>query len=127
MSMQPPPPPPPGGYGAPPPPPPPPPPPGGYPGSPTPAGPQNGSGTAALILGILGVTVCCATVVVPIIAIILGRQGVQKADAGLATNRGMAQAGFVLGIIGLVVGLLWVVFWIIGLATGNATWSFNIG
>lgn len=64
--------------------------------------PQNGKGTAALVLGILGLFLF--PVIFSVLAIILGVQGKNLADRGLATNRGAAQAGFVLGIIGLVIG-----------------------
>lgn len=64
--------------------------------------PQNGKGTAALVLGILGLFLC--PVIFSVLAIILGVQGKNLADQGLATNRGAAQAGFVLGIIGVVIG-----------------------
>lgn len=88
---------------------PPPPPPaaapqgGGY--GPTPA--QNGLGTAALVLGILGFF--CLPMIGPILAIVLGKMGMTKADQGLATNRGNAKAGFILGIIALAGWLLYVV------------------
>jgi len=66
--------------------------------------PRNGKGTAALVLGILGLFLF--PVVFSVLAIILGVQGKNLADQGLATNRGAAQAGFVLGIIGCAIGVL---------------------
>ena len=66
--------------------------------------PRNGKGTAALTLGILGLFLF--PVIFSVLAIIFGSQGKKLADQGLATNRGAAQAGFVLGIIGLAIGLL---------------------
>lgn len=123
----PPPPPPPPAYGSTPPPPPPPAP--GYPAPPAYGGapggyaqPQNGSGTAALILGILSLVCCGFFTGIP--AIILGRKGVALADSGLATNRGIAQAGFILGIIGTVLSVLGI---IVGLATGSFSGSAKIG
>ena len=44
--------------------------------------------------------------VVSVPAIIFGRIGMTRADQGRATNRGIAQAGFILGIVGAA---LWVV------------------
>jgi hypothetical protein len=71
--------------------------------------PQNGKGTASLVLGILGLLIC--PVILSVLAIILGAQGKALADQGLATNRGAAQAGFVLGIIGAALGaLLFLIF-----------------
>jgi hypothetical protein len=60
--------------------------------------PQNGMGTAALVLGILGLFLGPLSV----LGIIFGAIGQRKADAGLANNRSLATAGFVTGIIGLV-------------------------
>jgi len=71
------------------------------------AAPQNGLGTAALVMGIL--QFFCLGTVGSVLAIIFGKIGMNKADQGLATNRGAAKAGFVLGIIGLaltVVGII---------------------
>jgi len=59
--------------------------------------PQNGMGTAALILGILQF-VCLGTIG-SILANVFGKIGMNRADQGLATNRGAAKAGFVLGRI----------------------------
>ncbi|NEB94279.1 DUF4190 domain-containing protein [Streptomyces bauhiniae] len=71
--------------------------------------PQNNAGTAALVLGILSVVLFClygvASLILGIIAVILGVKGRRRADRGEATNRGQAQAGFVLGIIGIIVGI----------------------
>jgi hypothetical protein len=61
-------------------------------------------GVAALVLGIAGFVVGPAS----ILAIVFGRIGLNRAARGEATNRGVAQAGFVLGIITLVL-------WILGL------------
>ena len=78
------------------------------PESPVPgAAPQNGMGTAALVLGIL--QFFCLGTVGSILAIVFGKIGMNRADQGLATNRGAAKAGFILGIVGIaltVVGLI---------------------
>ena len=65
---------------------------------------RNGMGTAALICGI--VSLVFAGPVLGILAVVFGRIGMNRADAGQATNRSQAQWGFILGIVGLV---LWVV------------------
>lgn len=118
-------------YGTPPPPPaagaiPPPayPPAPGQPGAPAwgYARPQNGPGTAALVTGILSL-VCCG-IILGIVAIVQGRKGMALADQGLATNRGTAQAGFVLGIVGLVLWAVWLVYL---LATGTYSSSITPG
>lgn len=81
--------------------------------------PQNGMGTAALTLGILGFF--CLPVIFSILAIIFGRIGMTRADQGLATNRGAAQAGFVLGIIGLILGVIVGIFWIVAMSSSSSS------
>jgi hypothetical protein len=112
-----------GGYGA-----PPPPggmPPGGY-GAPPPAGgygyAQSGSNKKAIwsmVLGILGLLCCGFFTGIP--AIILGRQGQSEIDAsgGAQGGRGMATAGFVLGIIACVWGVVSIILY----ATGSLHFS----
>lgn len=80
-----------------------------------PAMPQNGMGTAALVLGILGV-IGCIPVIGGILAIIFGRIGMRNAEQGLATNGGVAKAGFILGIIGLVLAVIGIIFYVIFIA-----------
>lgn len=75
------------------------------------AAPQNGLGTAALIMGIL--QFFCLGTIGSILAIIFGRMGMKKADQGLATNRGSAKAGFILGIIGIILSVLGIILAII--------------
>ncbi|MGW5045956.1 DUF4190 domain-containing protein [Streptomyces griseoluteus] len=81
----------------------------GWPGAPMGPAPQNNAGTAALVLGILSIVLFClygvVSLILGVIAVILGVQGRRRADRGEATNRGQAQAGFVLGIIGIIVGV----------------------
>ncbi len=84
------------------------PPPGG-PILPPPAGapgfvPQNGMGTAALVMAILQFV--CLGPIASILAIIFGRIGMNKAKQGLATNGGMATASFWLGIAGLILSII---------------------
>lgn len=75
---------------------------GGY-GAP-PVRPRNGMGVASLVLGVIGFLIGPAS----ILAIVFGRIGLNRVACGEATNRGMAQAGFVLGIVTLAL-------WILGL------------
>ena len=101
-----------GGYGA-----APPPPPGyGYGGQP-PAG--NKKAVWSLVLGILGLVCCGFFTGIP--AAILGKQAQNEIDAsnGAQTGRGMATAGFVLGIIAIALGILQVILF----ATGTITFD----
>jgi hypothetical protein len=61
-------------------------------------------GVAALVLGIVGFLIGPTS----ILAIVFGRIGLNRVARGEATNKGVAQAGFVLGIVTLVL-------WILGL------------
>ena len=83
---------------------------GGYGGPPK----TNSKSIWALVLGILGM-LCCGVLGIP--ALILGKQAQNEIDAsgGTQTGRGMATAGFVLGIIACV----FLVVAIILFATGN--------
>ena len=83
-----------------------------------PAAPQNGMGTAALVMGIL--QFFCLGTIGSVLAILFGKIGMNKADQGLATNRGSAKAGFVLGIVGLALTAVGIVIAIIAVAVGAA-------
>lgn len=66
--------------------------------------PQNGFAIAALVLGLIGLSslLCGPGIISSILAIIFGVLGRKKAEQGLSTNGGMANAGLILGIIGVV-------------------------
>ena len=103
-----PPPPPGGGYGG-----------GGYGGYG--AGPQGTNKKAiwSLVLGILGLVCCGFLAGIP--AIVLGRSAQREIDAsgGAQSGRGMATAGFVLGIIGVVWGVLYLILVLTGVINFN--------
>jgi hypothetical protein len=111
-----------GGYGA----PPPPPPPGyggygGYGGAGGYGPPKNNSKAIwALVLGILGLLCCGFFTGIP--AIILGKQGQNEIDRsnGTQSGRGMATAGFVLGIIACVWGVISIILYATGVLSFNA-------
>jgi hypothetical protein len=84
---------------------------GGAPG----AAPNNTLGLVAMILGIVAFPLlCCFYLGIPVgvAAAVMGFMGKQKAEQGLATNRGQALAGLICGAIaaGLGVILLILVF-----------------
>lgn len=66
--------------------------------------PANGMGTAALVLGILGLFLF--PIIFSILAIIFGSVGIGRVNRGQATNKGASVTGLVLGIVGLVLGLI---------------------
>ena len=69
---------------------------------------KNSLGIASLVLGI--VSFFCVGLFAGVVAIILGAQGRKAADEGRATNKGMATAGMILGIVGtVIVGIYWII------------------
>ncbi|MGN9795765.1 DUF4190 domain-containing protein [Streptomyces sp. NPDC054847] len=78
--------------------------------APTPA--RNGLGTAALVLGIIGLVFAIIPflfwigTILCLIALILGIVGRGRAKRGEATNKGVALAGTVLGLLGIVVSVI---------------------
>jgi amino acid transporter len=121
-----------GGYPPPPPPgsyqggyPPPPPQPyaGGYPGyehgtyAPAPTAPKNGLGIAALVVGILSLPAVLTVFggfVLGLVAIVLGFIGYRRAKKGAATNGGIAIAGIVIGLLGIVLNAALIAFGVWG-------------
>lgn len=85
--------------------------------------PRNGMGTAALVLGIIGVVLCWNPVgiILGILAVIFGGVGLGRAKRGEATNRGAAMAGLVLGIVAVVLLILLVVVGVGLFAAGVST------
>ncbi len=81
---------------------------------------DNGSGTIALITGILSFFVC--PIILSIVAIVFGKKGMAAAAAGTADNGGQAKAGYIMGIITLILGIIFIIFYVlvIGLAVSNS-------
>ena len=75
---------------------------------------KNGIGVAALVLGVLSILggFFVAGAVLGIVAIILGVVGMQRANRGEADNKGMAVAGLITGIIGVIISALFLVLYI---------------
>lgn len=75
--------------------------------------PQNGLGTAALVLGIVGAVLFFTIwppVILGILAIVFGAVGLGRVKRGTATNRGVATTGLVLGIVAVLAPLVIVLF-----------------
>ncbi|RNL65032.1 DUF4190 domain-containing protein [Nocardioides marmoriginsengisoli] len=68
--------------------------------------PTPGNATAALVLGIAGLIMCPLILSIP--AWIVGRNAVKQIDAsqGQLGGRSMANAGYIMGIIGTILGIL---------------------
>lgn len=88
----------------------------GYPPGPAgygaaPVAPKNGLGIAALVLGIVSilaaVTLIGVILGIPLglLALILGIIGMRRVGKGVATNKGVAIAGIVTGLLGLILSI----------------------
>lgn len=81
------------------------------PGQPQPGRPVvggNGMATAALVLGILALITSWTViggVFLGLLAVILGFLGLRKARRGLATGRGRAIAGIILGLLSIAISV----------------------
>lgn len=71
---------------------------------------RNGLGVAALVLGILSIFPLDLLFIPGILAVIFGIIGRRRARRGEATNGGMALAGLITGVIGLLIGVGLVIF-----------------
>ncbi len=80
-------------------------------GNPYQPAPQNGLGTAALVMGIL--QFFCLGTLGSILAVIFGKIGMNKAEQGLATNGDVAKWGFWLGIVGLILSVIGLILWLV--------------
>jgi membrane-bound ClpP family serine protease len=84
---------------------------------------QNGLGTAALVLGVVGLVLVILIlfsplgVVLGLLAVIFGILGIMRVNRGEADNRGQAVTGLVTGALALVIGL----FFAISIGTFFAT------
>src|SRR3954468_7962141 len=94
--------------------PPPPPPQYGAPQPPYGGVPQKTNPKAiwSLVLGILGLVCCGFFTGIP--AIILGNMAKKEIAQTGQPGRGLAQAGFILGIVAVVLGVLWLLLWATG-------------
>ncbi|NQW73484.1 MAG: DUF4190 domain-containing protein, partial [Actinobacteria bacterium] len=83
------------------------------------SGVSNTIGNIALISAILGF--CCVPLAGGILGIVFGRIGMDRAKRGLATNGGVAKAGFWLGVAGLVFAVLGLIVAIISSAMNTSS------
>jgi hypothetical protein len=82
----------------------------------------EGLAVASLVLGIAGFVVC--PLICSVLAVIFGQQAKNKIrmDPSLQ-GEGMAQAGFILGIIGLAVGVIVLIIVVIAAANSSSSSS----
>jgi hypothetical protein len=79
--------------------------------------PSNGLGTAGFVVGLIGLVLSFVPLIgvvawpLVILGIVFSAIGISKASKGRATNKGLAIAGLVVSVIGLVICILWVAVW----------------
>lgn len=80
----------------------------------------QGMAIAALVTGILSLTLCGLFTAIP--AIICGHIGVKQADNGEASGRSMAMAGMIMGYASLAITVLGIILWVViaSIAVGTA-------
>jgi thiol:disulfide interchange protein len=81
--------------------------------APVETGQTSGVAVGALVCGILGLVLCWVPVVgliLAIVATVLGGKGRKTLPEG---KKGMALAGFIIGIIGLIIGIIYLIWWIV--------------
>ena len=94
---------------------------------PVPGSGSNGMALAAMIVGIASLLGgCCIGIPGGGVAIILGLLGMKKANVA-GTGKGMAMAGIICGAVALLVGIVFFILWIIGMASGQHSGSYQRG
>jgi hypothetical protein len=79
-----------------------------------PVAPRNGLGTAGFVLGLIGLVFSFVPIVgvvawpLVILGLIFSAIGFSRARSGAATNKGLAIAGVVMSVIGLIMCIVWV-------------------
>ncbi|WP_033294409.1 DUF4190 domain-containing protein [Amycolatopsis jejuensis] len=75
--------------------------------------PKNGLGTAGFVLGLLGLIFSFIPIIgliawpLVILGVIFSALGIARVRAQKATNKGIAIAGLVLSVIGLIIAIVW--------------------
>ncbi|MFE9569037.1 DUF4190 domain-containing protein [Streptomyces sp. NPDC006692] len=75
------------------------------------AQPRNGMGVTALVLGVIGVVLGLFVVLFwmswlpALLAVVFGFVGLSQVRKGVATNRGMALSGVILGVVGMLIAV----------------------
>ncbi|MEV4741856.1 DUF4190 domain-containing protein [Streptomyces sp. NPDC049555] len=84
--------------------------------------PNNGLGTAGMVLGIVGTILAPSvvfSVILGVLAVVFGAIGRGKARTGEATNGGQALTGLILGPVAIVASVLMLLLYIYSNATSN--------
>jgi hypothetical protein len=101
--------------------------------------PKNGLGTAGFVLGLIGLLFSFLPIVgvvawpLVILGLIFSLIGYSRGRSGGATNKGLALAGVILSVIGLVICVLWVAVFdkaandVVQQSTETVTISYDAG
>jgi len=84
---------------------------------PHPVAPNNGTGTTAMVIGIVAAVGFCLwplAIVLGVVAIVLGVIGSRRVRRGEATNEGQALTGIVCGVIGVLLGVAMLAVYVAG-------------
>ena len=95
-------------------------------GAPVAAGQNKTLAIVSLVTGILGLTICCGGLLPSLAAILTGVMARSKASQNPSEfgGAGMATAGIITGVLGLLAGILVLIFWLLGTFANLATGSF---
>ena len=95
-------------------------------GAPVAAGQNKTLAIVSLVTGILGLTICCGGLLPSLAAIVTGVMARSKASQNPSEfgGAGMAMAGIITGVLGLLAGILVLIFWLLGTFANLATGSF---
>ena len=91
----------------------------GWVGETTVQGQKNGTGVASLIIGIFAVLLCGGGFILPLLAITFGWTGMKRAKQGLASNGGVAKAGFILGLVAAGISALLGILYLLALISDS--------
>ena len=85
-------------------------------------------GTLVLILGIMGLVMNCC-MIPGILAWVFGKKDLAEMAAGRMdpSGQGLTNAGKICGMIGTILAIVIIIIYIILLAVGAATFTFNAG
>lgn len=83
------------------------------PGGTTSVAPTDGQAIASLVCGILGIFIF--PIILPIVAIVLGKSSMKRIEAsgGALQGRQLAKAGFIIGIVGVVLGVIFIALFVL--------------
>lgn len=71
--------------------------------------PEPANATTIFVLGLLGILVCG---ILGIVAFFMGRGYKEQVAQGLVKKNGLAEAGYVLGLVSMILLVLWIILFL---------------